>query len=161
RYILANKAYATLCGTTPEKLIGQPAGAYFGAEQGRKVRAEDQRTMTAGIPSEPREVNLRSLSDGQSRNWRNQKVPIRDAAGPTSGILTLGTDITSLKEAEAALIAAQERLRDSEQRFRDFTESASTWVWEQDEHLRFTFISAGFAPLSNIAIADHYGRTRR
>jgi PAS domain S-box-containing protein len=39
--------------------------------------------------------------------------------------------------------AAQESLKQSEERFRDFAESASDWFWEQDENLRFTFVSRG------------------
>ena len=43
-------------------------------------------------------------------------------------------DITGHKMAENAL-------RDSEERFRDFAEGASDWFWEKDEDLRFTYIS--------------------
>ena len=34
-------------------------------------------------------------------------------------------------------------LVESETRFRDFTESATDWVWEMDVHRRFTFLSGG------------------
>ncbi len=39
--------------------------------------------------------------------------------------------------------AAQASLKESEERFRDFAESASDWFWEQDENLRFSFVSSG------------------
>jgi len=39
--------------------------------------------------------------------------------------------------------AAQASLKQSEERFRDFAESASDWFWEQDEQLRFSFVSSG------------------
>jgi len=38
---------------------------------------------------------------------------------------------------------AQASLKESEERFRDFAESASDWFWEQDDKLRFTFVSRG------------------
>ncbi len=56
--------------------------------------------------------------------------------------------------------ASQARLEDSEMRFRDFAETASDWFWEQDENLRFAYLSdpvtqSGLTPLS------HIGKTRR
>jgi PAS domain S-box-containing protein len=62
----------------------------------------------------------------------------------------------SLREREAA----QARLKESEQRFRDFAESASDWFWEQDEQLRFTYVSEPVEK-SGVAIAAHLGKTRR
>ena len=55
---------------------------------------------------------------------------------------------------------SQARLQESEMRFRNFAETASDWFWEQDENLRFCFLSdpvseSGLTPLS------HIGKTRR
>jgi len=65
--------------------------------------------------------------------------------------------------AGAVLERAQvlERLQDSEQRFRDFAEVSADWFWEQDENLRFTFISVTNAEVSGLLPEDHYGKTRR
>ncbi|MFI4986343.1 MAG: PAS domain S-box protein [Alphaproteobacteria bacterium] len=38
----------------------------------------------------------------------------------------------------------EERLRDSEQRFRDYAASSSDWLWETDERGRFTYFSKGY-----------------
>ncbi len=38
----------------------------------------------------------------------------------------------------------EERLRDSEQRFRDYASSSSDWLWETDERGRFTYFSKGY-----------------
>jgi PAS domain S-box-containing protein len=46
----------------------------------------------------------------------------------------LAKDIQRREEVEA-------RLRDSEQRFRDFGETASDWFWETDHDHRFTYVS--------------------
>jgi PAS domain S-box-containing protein len=48
--------------------------------------------------------------------------------------------------------AAQIALRDGEQRFRDFAESASDWFWEADAELRYAFISDRAAVLTGV---DH------
>lgn len=42
-------------------------------------------------------------------------------------------------------------LRESEARFRDVTEAASDWIWEMNEHLRFTYLSERFYALTGIA----------
>jgi PAS domain S-box-containing protein len=56
--------------------------------------------------------------------------------------------------------AAQARLKESEQRFRAFAESASDWFWEQDEQLRFTYVSDPVEK-SGVPIRAHIGKTRR
>lgn len=48
-------------------------------------------------------------------------------------------DISNQEEAVA-------KLYESEQRFKDFTQSATDWTWEDDEEGKLTFISAGHDP---------------
>ncbi|MBL8672065.1 MAG: PAS domain S-box protein [Alphaproteobacteria bacterium] len=71
----------------------------------------------------------------------------------SGGTITVGTDITALKRSEQAL-------RDSEARFRSFAESASDWYWEQDENLRFTYLSPGQGGSFRTPQAS-LGKTRR
>ena len=51
-------------------------------------------------------------------------------------LLLLVSDITELNARAVAI-------RETEQRFRDFAEAATDWLWELDENFRFTFMSAG------------------
>ena len=74
--------------------------------------------------------------DGSIR-WLYQRGNMyRDAAGRPVRTLGVVQDITERK-------LAQERLSDSEQRFRALTDLSVDWYWEQDEELRFTFFSEG------------------
>src|SRR5258708_26099353 len=57
--------------------------------------------------------------------------------------------------------ATQGRLRQSEERFRDFAESASDWFWEQDENLRFSYLSNAVYDKSGLQVDAHIGKTRR
>ena len=41
---------------------------------------------------------------------------------------------------------AEEALRESNERFKDFAKLASDWFWETDENLRFTYFSEEFIP---------------
>lgn len=82
-------------------------------------------------PGDPFEVEL---VDGQ---W------LRVGEQPTSdgGVVSIFSDLTQLKIREAALAK-------SEQRFRDFTQAASDWVWELGADLRFTSVSGRYVEVS-------------
>jgi len=86
-------------------------------------------------PGEPFEVEL---ADG---HW----LRVDEQSTSDRGVVSIFSDLTQLKIREAALAK-------SEQRFRDFTQAASDWVWETDADLRFTFVSgrhgevSGFGP---------------
>ncbi len=60
--------------------------------------------------------------------------PVFDAAGEFQGYRGSARRITEQ-------VRQQERLRESEERFRDFADTASDWFWETDSEDRFTFIS--------------------
>jgi len=84
---------------------------------------------------EPFEVEL---ANGQ---W----LRVGEQSTSDGGIVAIFSDLTQSKLREAALA-------ESEQRFRDFTQAASDWVWDTDADLRFTFVSgrhgevSGFGP---------------
>lgn len=59
---------------------------------------------------------------------------IHEARLPDGSMITMTVDITPQKNAEHAL-------RESEQRMRDFGDTAADWFWEMDEELRFSYIS--------------------
>ncbi|MBM3546638.1 MAG: PAS domain S-box protein [Alphaproteobacteria bacterium] len=51
----------------------------------------------------------------------------------------------------------QARLRESEQRFRDFAESSSHWLWELDRELRYTFVSDGVRAMTGLPPEAYVG----
>jgi PAS domain S-box-containing protein len=89
------------------------------------------------------EARLRRF-DGEYRWFLFQAEPLRNEAGNIVKWYGSGTDIEDRKLAEVAL-------RQSEQRFRDYAETASDWLWETGPDHRFTRISEhvnaiGFQP---------------
>jgi PAS domain S-box-containing protein len=89
------------------------------------------------------EARLRRF-DGEYRWFLFQAEPLRDEAGNIVKWYGSSTDIEDRKRAEEAL-------RESEQRFRDYAETASDWLWETGPDHRFTRISEhvkaiGFQP---------------
>ncbi len=69
-------------------------------------------------------------ADGEYRWFLSRAQPLRDQLGNIVKWYGTDTDIEDQKRAEDAL-------RESEQRFRDFTESASDWYWETGPDHRF------------------------
>ncbi len=55
---------------------------------------------------------------------------------------------------------AQSLIERSEERFRDFAETASDWFWEQDAQLRFTYLSNAVGAKSGLTTEEHLGKMR-
>ncbi len=89
------------------------------------------------------EARLRRF-DGEYRWFLFQAEPLRDESGKIVKWYGSSTDIEDLKRAEQAL-------RESEQRFRDYAETGSDWLWETTSDHRVISISehisvVGFKP---------------
>jgi len=54
----------------------------------------------------------------------------------------------------------QEALQDSRRRFQDFAEAASDWLWEMDEHLRFSYFSERIEAVMGQPVSHWLGKAR-
>jgi PAS domain S-box-containing protein len=103
----------------------------------------------SGMPGEL-EARLRRY-DGEYRWFLFRAEPLRDELGNIVKWYGSSTDIEDRKRTEVAL-------RESEQRFRDYAETASDWFWEAGPDHRVTRISEhvsdiGLVPLSLAGLA--------
>lgn len=57
-------------------------------------------------------------------------------------------------------VAAQQKLRKSESRFKDFAESSSDWLWEMDADSRVTFVSDRIETSTGYPASSFVGKTR-
>ncbi len=63
--------------------------------------------------------------------------------------------------AELRRMLAERELKESQARFRDWARAASDWFWEQDENLRFTYVSVEDGFERRDYAPAYYGKTRR
>jgi PAS domain S-box-containing protein len=91
-----------------------------------------QRCLETGEPFEQEEQLLRV--DGQYRWHWVRREPARDENGKVIKWYGIGFDIEDRKRAEDAL-------RESEAKFRDYAETASDWFWEIGPDYKFTLLT--------------------
>ncbi len=87
---------------------------------------------------------------GPLRHWSAEELSY---AASLANLVTHAVEARKRKVAEQAL-------KESEQRFRDFAESSSDWLWEMDADLRFTYFSDNLHTVG-VAPEEMYGKTRR
>ena len=81
------------------------------------------------------------LPCGATRRIHSVAHPVLDRDGEVSEILGTHMDVTEQYAAREKLEKAFMALRESEQRFRDYAETASDWLWETGPDHRFTHLS--------------------
>ncbi|MBM3546639.1 MAG: PAS domain S-box protein [Alphaproteobacteria bacterium] len=111
RYVMMNDYYArVILGSTPGVATGLVSGAFLGEQVAAVGRSQDEAVLASGVASQPFQ-RVMPIADGSIRTFLVKKVPLTDGAGPPSSVLTVGMDISPLKEAERALMDTQARLR--------------------------------------------------
>ena len=124
--LAASKVAAQRLGKGLEEIIGADAFALVPPEVGRKRFEIFQGVVDSGSPARFEDVRGDFHLD-------ISMTPIFDQDKVVQ-VAVLAVDITTRKQAEAAL-------RESEQRFRDITEYAAEWVWEVDPQGKYTYSS--------------------
>lgn len=123
---------ASLIGTSPDKLLAeetliplQAASPSFAPDTVlfRTILKKGGLDMESTIVSR--------LPDGTTRHFMLRATPLYERSGKLEGVVIVGSDIS-------ALLAREQALKESEQRFRDYSAVSSDWYWETDANMRFT-----------------------
>jgi PAS domain S-box-containing protein len=139
-----NQTWRDYSGLSPETAAEAERIGFIHPDDAARVNPERQKSFATGVPFQA-EVRLRR-ADGEYRWYLVHRVAARDESGTIVKWYSVGADIEDRKRAEEAL-------RESEQRFRDYAETASDWFWEHGPDHRVIRISEhvgdiGFSPSS-------------
>jgi signal transduction histidine kinase/CheY-like chemotaxis protein len=121
------------------ELVTHGGGVYHAPDDPTAVHA----IMSVNpAPRYPLVLDVAAPEENILKPWHDQAVFIMMAGGAFSVVLLaifalLGRQMRRQKEQNAALSRSEATLRENEARFRDFSELASDWFWEQDAELRF------------------------
>jgi diguanylate cyclase (GGDEF)-like protein/PAS domain S-box-containing protein len=150
KFTYVSRQVESVTGYRVEDMLGHAPAHFMPAGEIDQVRAWlATRDMQVGW----RSLEHRLLTRSGDLIWLSVSgVAHFDADGNFTGHRGSARNITDSKQAEQALLG-------SEQRFRDFSEAASEFVWETDGLGRFVYVSAKVEILTGYAPAELIGRT--
>lgn len=149
RYIAVNHAFEAFFRRPRAEILGRTDHDFFEPEQAAFFLETDSRAISGDRTvqyEKPYTLN------GHTTWMMTRKSGLTAPDGSRMVVLLL-TDISARREAE-------EKLRESEQRFRSLTELSADWYWEQDANYRFTYVSPTALHGLLSASDDVIGKTR-
>src|SRR5258706_181909 len=151
-YLGVNAAWEKFFGIPRKQFIGKSVFELYPDDQAlaKRHHARDQELF--GRPGSQSYEAAIVAADREVHHTIYIKATFNKSDGSVAGLIGTITDVSGLKEAEAAL-------RKSEARFRDLTELSSDWYWEQDADFRFTEISSNVRKVG-LDADENIGRTR-
>ncbi len=150
----ANGTYLDWYGFKPGTMVNHRSDEiedFQSDEEAAFMNSQEMEVLSAG-KTQTRQVE-RPFADGRIHTVNITKFPIYDQQGK---IIKVGSASVDLSEQ----VHAREALARSEARFRDFAESASDWLYETDEHFRFTYFSERNFDVTGFDPAVNLGKTR-
>ena len=103
RYMLVNRRWNVLFKKTREEAIGKTDNELFPPECAKEFRENDRRVMAAG---QPIEVEEPVPHDDGMHTYNSNKFSLYDRNGWAYAVGGVSTDVTALKQAEAAAESA-------------------------------------------------------
>lgn len=136
-----NNAYCRKHGTTLEEGLGKSHLEIFPADIAEQLSANDRAVLEANTPQQFTETVPDST--GRQGTWLSYKFPFHDR----SGRVFLGGVAVEITE----MVAAQEKLRESEARYRQIVDFASDIIVRCDRRGRITYCNDVGARILKVA----------
>src|SRR5712691_2080958 len=151
-YLGVNAAWEKFFGIPRKQFIGKSVFELYPDDQALAMRhhARDQELFSR--PGSQSYEAAIVAADSKVHHTIYNKATFNKPDGSVTGLIGTITDVSGLKEAEAAL-------RKNEERFRDLTELSSDWYWEQDADFRFTEISSNVR-IVGLDVDENIGKAR-
>lgn len=137
-YLGCNAAFAVDGGYSyPEDIIGKDDFQMGWSDQAELYRSDDRYVIDSGCPK----LNIeepQTTPDGKTIMLLTSKIPLRNSAGETTGILGTYMDITEHK-------ASEQKVKESELKFRTVADYTFNWEYWQAEDQQIRYISPSCA----------------
>lgn len=128
-YLNCNKKFESFFGAAEDQILGKTDYDFVDQKLADFFRKNDLKAIEAGKPTSNEEWIV-FASDGHRVLLETIKTPMFDSNGSIIGVLGIGRDITDRNQAE-------ERLRQSEQKYRTLIESMADGVYRSTPEGRF------------------------
>jgi len=138
RFLSVNRGWLEQIGINSDSVIGRSLREVFPAAVADQFAQHNAQALHAGGALHFEEAHA-------GRTYLSVKVPVHDAAGRAYAVCGMSVDITERKRSEEAL-------RESEDRFRSFTDSLPLIVWVHD--------ASGAQEFVNRTFCEFFGVTR-
>lgn len=152
RFTYVSDSIEKVTGDKPEDIVGKTRPEIRPDDPHTEASALAlRRQVEAGVPFIDVPI-IRKTRDGRIIHLMTSGKPFFDDQGRYLGYRCSSREITAQVQAEQALKA-------SELRFRDFAELAADWLWERDAEGRLTWVSDSMERLVGIPAAAMLGTT--
>ena len=149
RFIYVNEAHARIYGRSREEMLGKTWRDLIPPEQVGSEEAAWARCIEGG---EVRHLEIPGiLGDGTVGHHQVAGVPQRDAHGAYAGHVCI-------VQEHHQRVRAAERLRESEERFRELVEGSRDLIWSADEQGRLTYLNPAVERILGISPSEAIGR---
>ncbi|MEM7755144.1 MAG: PAS domain-containing protein [Planctomycetota bacterium] len=146
-----NRAAADAMKSTVEAVIGRPSEAFFPAEDAAAFLRDDLEVLGTGEPKLGIE-EMHEGGEGEARLIRTDKFPLANERGEFDRLVAVATDITDLRQAEAALLVSQKQLA-------AIMDNAPALTYSKDRSGRFIQVNKRCADVIGVAEEDLVGRS--
>ena len=146
RYVRINEHLATANGRPVAQHVGRPLEKVL--RNLPEKLADLKAVLATGRPMLNRVVAGRPGSS--DRTWLSSYFPVRTGDGRTIGVGVVAQDITERQ-------ASENRLRESEARFRTLTEAIPQMVWNADAAGHITYFNSRWIEFTGLRPADAVG----
>jgi len=150
-YLKVNKTFCKILGYDENEILGRNWRDFTHPEDVDATEIEDAEVVSKrknDFLIEKRYIR----KDGEIVWTQLGSAHLFDAHGNSEFILGHIADITERKRAE-------EKLRESEQKFRDYASTASDWFWEMGPDLKFTDVSGRMREIVGVEPTELIGKS--
>ncbi len=159
RYMLVNKRFEELYGTTGQRIVGKKDREVFPTYQADAYRASDRRVLKENAAIEVEEI---AREDDGDHTYISVKFPLHDATGKAYGVCGISTDITARKLAEQALKESKDHvgqiIDSAREAFVSMDQAGNITAWNKAAEGMFGRPAANAIgkPLAAVVIPERY-----